>query len=178
MTENTEYFANRKEAHTWLQENGYKISIGKFYQDCKSTGFPFVNKDGSVSKYQVMEYGRTLEGEQTPDLSALERSEYLHRREKAEMKMAEMKAERMRREEDKLWLHADEAWSALAAVVGSLRDTIRRSTHAAAVEIVQVAGGDVGRAPEVFEHIEQVINAAFNEVAKKPIDVQWEGGEA
>lgn len=174
MTEQAEYFKNRKEAHTWLVEEGFKISIGKFYEDCKQKGFPVVGQDGTVSKYQVSVYGRALTSDQAPDPSALERSEYAHRKEKADAKMAEMKAERMERDEDALWLHADDAWSALAAVIGNLRDAVRHAVHAAQVDIVQAAGGDVHRAPEVYEHVEQVINGAFNEVARQGIDVQWE----
>jgi hypothetical protein len=172
-----EYFGNRKEALEWLNANGYKVSQGKFYQDCKNNGYPFVNKDGRVSKYQVAEYGMSLQKELVPDFSALERSEHLHRKEKADAEIAEMKAERMRREEDSLWLHADTAWSTLAAVVGNLRDAIRRSLHGAQVEIVLAAGGELSRAPEVYEHIEGVVNQAFNEVAKKGFEVQWEGEE-
>lgn len=177
MTETAEYFKNRKEAHTWLQEEGFKISIGKFYEDCKQKGFPVVSQDGTVSKYQVSVYGRALTSEQAPDPSALERSEWAHRKEKADAKVAEMKAEKMEREEDALWLHADDAWSAVAAVIGNLRDAIRRSVHTAQVDLVLAAGGDVNRAPELYEHLEQVVNGAFNDVAKKGIEVQWEGGE-
>jgi len=178
MSEQAEYFKNRKEAHVWLEENGYQISIGKFYQDIAKTGFPALNGDKTVSKYQVAVYAKNLEGDNTPDVSALERSEYAHRKEKADAEMAEMKAEKMKREEDDLWLHADDAWSAVASVIGGLRDGIRRALHDAQVDIVQAAGGEVGRAPEVFEYIDhEVINKAFNEVAKKGIDVQWEGEE-
>lgn len=177
MQTDSEYFRNRKEAHQWLLDNGYKISQGKFYQDCKQNAFPYVNKDGTVSKYQVMEYGQGLREEQAPDLSAIERSEYLHRKEKADAEMAEMKAERMRREEDALWLHADVAWSTLAVLIGNLRDTIRRSLHAAHVDIVLAAGGELARAPETYERIEDVINQAFNEVAKKGIEVKWDGSD-
>ena len=176
-TEGGEYFGNRKEAHQWLIDNGFKISQGKFYQDCKKNGFPYFNRDGRVSKYQVMEYGRGLQEERAPDLSALERSEHLHRKEKADAEIAEMKAERMRREEDGLWLHADVAWSALAVVVGNLRDTIRRSLHRAQVEIVLTAGGEIARAPEVYEQLEGVVNQAFNEAAKQGFEVRWEGDQ-
>ena len=172
-----EYFDNRREAHEWLIANGFKVSQGKFYQDCKKNAFPVVNKDGSVSKYQVVEYGRGLQEEQKPDLTSIQRSEHLHQKEKAEAEIAVMKAERMRRDEDSLWLHADTAWSALAVLVGNLRDAIRRSLHGAQVDIVLTAGGEISRAPEVYERIEGVVDQAFNEVAKKGIDVQWEGEE-
>jgi len=170
-----ETFKNRKEAHSWLVEQGYKISVGKFYQDIKEKGFPVLNPDGSVSKYQVAVYGRDLEGKQAADPSALARSEYIHQKEKAEAEIATMKAERMRREEDEHWLHADTAWSVLAGLVGELRDVIRRNLHDEQLAIVQAAGGDPVRAPEVFEHVDQVISRAFNQISGSALEIKWEG---
>ncbi len=168
-----EYFKTRKEAYDWLIAEGYKVSSGKFYSDIKNNGFPVVNRDKTVSKYQVMVYARQLAEETRPDISAIERSEHLHRKEKADAEMAEMKAEKMRREQDTLWLHADEAWSALAAVVGNLRDAIRREIHSKQVEIVLAAGGETHRAPEVYEHVDGIVDKAFNEVARAGIEVEW-----
>lgn len=177
MAEQGEYFKNRKEAHNWLVAEGYQVSQGKFYQDISRNGFPALNGDKTVSKYQVMVYAKQLEEQAAPDLSAIERSENLHRKETAEAQIAEMKAERMRREEDANWLHADAAWSTLAALVGNLRDAIRRALHDDQVAIVQAAGGEVLRAPEVYEQIEATVDRAFNQVAGESIEVQWEGEE-
>lgn len=171
-----EFFASRKEAHDWLVANGYAVSIGKFYQDIKKQGFPVVNQDKTVSKYQVRVYADSLVADQQPDPSALARSEHLHRREKAEADLAEMKAERMRREEDAYWLRAEDAWSALAGLIGELRDTIRRQLHDAQVALAQAAGGDVARAPELFEAIDQVVSRAYNDMAGRELNIQW-GGE-
>ena len=57
---NLERFVNRKQALDWLKAQGYKVSQGKFYQDC-AAGFPAVRKDGTVSRYQVMQYGQQLD---------------------------------------------------------------------------------------------------------------------
>lgn len=170
-----EYFKNRKEAHDWLIANNYQVSIGKFYEDIKKKGFPVIKKDKSVSKYQVLVYGQKLQEEQITDPTDLHSSEHSHKKEKADADIAQMKADRMRREEDKLWLHADDAWSALAAVVGKLRDSIRHHINLNSNEIILAAGGDQGRAAEVFETIDEYIDVAFNEVAESEIDVTWEG---
>lgn len=174
MTTEPETFKNRKEAHEWLVAQGYAVSVGKFYQDIKEKGFPVLNADKTLSKYQVAVYGKGLETQQQPDPSALSRSDAAHRKETAEAQIAEMKAERMKREEDEQWLHAAKAWSVIAALVGNLRDGLRRHLHDAQVDITLAAGGDPVRAPEVYEHIDQVISRAFNEVAGTAIDVQWE----
>ncbi len=168
-----EYFKNRKEAHNWLIAEGFKISIGKFYGDIEKKGFPVLNTDGTVSKYQVSVYGRSLEDKQASDPSALDRSEFIYRKDKSDAEIAEMKAERMRREEDQNWLHAEDAWAVVAGMVGTLRDTIRRHLHSGQIEITLAAGGDAARAPEVFEHLEGIVNKAFNEVAGRKISIKF-----
>jgi hypothetical protein len=175
MTTEAETFRSRKEAHEWLIAQGYAVSIGKFYQDIKAKGFPVLNPDKSLSKYQVAVYGKGLETSQQPDPSALSRTESMHRKELAEAEIAEMKAERMRREEDANWLHADTAWSVVAALIGDLREVLRRKLHDAQVDITLASGGDAIRAPEVFERMDQVVSQAFNEVAGEGLDINWEG---
>lgn len=177
MTTEAETFKNRKEAHRWLVANGYAVSVGKFYQDIDEKGFPVLNPDKSVSKYQVALYGKDLQTDQQPDPSALSRSEDAHRKEKADADIATMKAERMRREEDELWLHADKAWSVVAALIGELREVIRRDLHDAQLDVTAAAGGDINRAPEVFETMDKVIDKAFNRVAGSSLEIRWEGGE-
>ncbi|WP_310601453.1 hypothetical protein [Desulfobulbus sp.] len=172
-----EYFRSRKEAHDWLIEQRYAVSIGKFYQDIKEKGFPVLNPDKTVSKYQVAVYGKSLENAQQPDPSALERLEAMHRKERAEAEIAEMKAERMRREEDAEWLHSSLAWSVVAGLIGNLRDVVRRHLHDAQIDIAKAAGGDIARAPEVYEAVDQVISQAWNEVAGSELQIQWEGEE-
>lgn len=172
-----EFFKNRKEAHRWLLANGYKVAQGKFYQDIDDKGFPILNSDKTVSKYQVAVYGKSLETPSTPNPEPLERHGYMHRKEKAEAEIAEMKATRMQREEDENWLHKDDAWAAVAGVMGSLKDCQQRHVHDAMVEITKAAGGDPARAPEVYECVVQIVNRAFNEIAGDSIDIQWEAGE-
>lgn len=174
-TTEAETFKTRKEAHSWLIAQGYSISQGKFYQDIAQKGFPVLNPDKSVSKYQVAVYGKGLEAQQTPDPSALAKTEYSHQKEKAEAEIAVMRAEKMRREEDELWLHADKAWSVVAALIGELREVIRRDLHDAQLDITTAAGGDINRAPEVFERMDRVIDKSFNRVAGAGLEIRWEG---
>ncbi len=170
-----EYFSSRKEAWEWLLENGYKVSIGKFYQDIKRNGFPAITEDKKVSKYQVAVYGKSLVEENKVDISALERSESMHRKDMAEAEIAEIKARKMRREQDKLWLHSDDAWSVVAALVTALRDALRRAAHDGREELVEAAGGELLRAPELYEKLEEVvINRAFNEVVGVRLNIEWE----
>ncbi len=167
----SDYFKNRKKALDWLRSKGHQISQGKFYNDCDA-GFPAVRMDKTVSKWQVAEYAASL-GAETASSKPQSTIESEQRKAKADAEMAEMKAEKMRREQDRLWLHADEAWSALAAVVGKLRDAVRRELYNKQVEIVLAAGGETHRAPEVYEHVDGIVDKAFNDVARSGINVEW-----
>lgn len=177
MTDKTppadEFFVNRKEAYDWLVDNAFKVSSGKFYGDCKK-GFPAINADKTVSKYQVVIYGQGLKEEQAPDLSALQKSGYDHKKAKADATIAEIKAKQMEREEDELWLHADVAWSVIAALLGQIRESIRHQQHTACPEMVVAVGGEVARAPELFELLEGCVDKAYNEVAGEKLEVDWE----
>ncbi len=173
MKHTEERFSNRKKALDWLQEQGHKISTGKFYKNCKE-GFPAVAVDGSLSRYQVLTYGLSLNKEVLVDPEKLSTREFDQRKAKADAEMAEMKAKKMHREEDKLWLHADDAWSLVAGLTGKLRDSIRHQLYSTQREVVQTAGGEQDRAQEVFEFIDQLIDKAFNEVAGESINITFE----
>lgn len=170
----TERFTSRKQALEWLKANGYKVSQGKFYQDCGG-GYPFVHKDGSVSKFQVLEYGQKLDLQaRSAAAVAAATREWDDRQVKANAEIAEMKAERMRRDEDRFWLHAVDAWAQVAALVGALRDNVRHQLFIAQREIVQVAGGDQDRSQEVCDFCDQLVARAFNETAGATINLKFE----
>lgn len=171
-------FKTRKEAYDWLRSQGCQVSIGKFYQDIKrrENNAPALNADKTLSRYQVELYRYKL-GEQAapPDLTAMaqDRVDYAHAREKAEAEIAQMKAERMRREEDNRWVEQITAWGVLAATLGELRDAIRRCLHDSQADLVSAAGGEPHRAPELYEAADQVIGRAFNQIAAKAVDITF-----
>lgn len=161
-----ERFTNRKQALNWLQAQKYKVSQGKFYQDC-AAGFPVLRRDGSISRYQVMQYGQQLDVETRGTATgsgSIDDDEA--RRAKAVADIKEMEANKMRREEDAEWLHADAAWAAIAGLLGVLKDALRHHFHAGQGELIHLAGGDPARGPEVYESCEEIMGRAFNEVAR------------
>lgn len=172
MPEQVERFKTRKKALDWLHGQGVKVSTGKFYGDCDK-GFPLVGKDGSVSKFQVSEYGRKLDRRIEPAQEAIDKQDYQIRRERADAHMAEMKAERMRREEDENWIHSDSAWAVVAGLIGRLRDCVRHHLYADQGEIVLAAGGELARSQEVFEMMDETVSKAFNEVAGESIEIEF-----
>jgi hypothetical protein len=160
-----ERFTNRKQALSWLKAQGYKVSQGKFYQDCNG-GFPVLHRDGSISRYQVMQYGQQLDVEHRGGGQVSgSADEHEARRAEAEADIKQMQRDKMRREEDEEWLHADAAWAAIAGLLGVLKDSLRHHFHAGQGELIHLAGGDQGRGPEVYEGCEEIMARAFNEVA-------------
>lgn len=160
-----ERFTNRKQALNWLQAQGYKVSQGKFYQDCIA-GFPTIQRDKTISRFQVMQYGQQLDLETrgaSPLFTGLDADEA--RKAKADADIKEMQADKMRREQDTDWLHADTAWAAVAGLLGVLKDSLRHHFHAGQSELIHLAGGDQARGPELYEGCEEIMARAFNEVA-------------
>jgi hypothetical protein len=175
-----ERFVNKLQAHNWLAAQGYKVSRAKFYGDCKGSetqpGFPPTYQDGSLSKFLVMQYAQQCDVETrgvglVP--AAVDNAENEARKLKAEADIAETKAKRMLREDDRLWLHADDAWASVAALIGVLRDAIRHHLYGSSREVIHLADGDQARSNEVFEAIDGVVSRAFNDVAGDEINVEF-----
>ncbi len=175
-----ERFVNKLQAYNWLAAQGYKVSRAKFYGDCKGSeiqpGFPPTYQDGSLSKFLVMQYAQQCDVETrgvglVP--AAVDNAENEARKLKAEADIAETKAKRMLREDDRLWLHADDAWASVAALMGVLRDAIRHHLYGASREVIHLAGGDQARNNEVFEAVDGVVSRAFNDVAGDEINVEF-----
>ncbi len=171
-----ERFKNRKQALNWLQAQGYKVSQGKFYQDCEA-GFPGIHKDGSVSRYQVMQYGQQLDVERrSGERVDYDREQDEARKIKADADRAEMQAETMRRQMDRDWLHSDQAWAAVAEIIGAIDDSLRFEFYGAQNEMVLLVGGHQDRAPQLYSLCEEVVGRALDQVASRAeINVDFAG---
>lgn len=163
LAQETERFKNRKQAFDWLKAQGYKISQGKFYGDCDS-GFPAIHKDGSLSRFQVLQYGQQLDVDRKTTDNNLS-----SRRESLEVEKLSLEVERRQienRKEDDRWLKKEDAYAQLAALVGTLHDSLRHHFTIGQGQIIHLAGGDPARGPEVFEGCEEILAHAFNEVVE------------
>lgn len=155
-------FKNRKEALAWLQTKG-QISTSKFYQDCQD-GKIAVAADKTLSKFKVAEYAEKVFGFAKPVTPSYERSDKMAQLELREQELKVEKMELANRKEDANWLQKEEAWSQMAAVIGTLRDSLRHQIHIGSVAIIHASGGDPARGPEVYEQAEELVSRAFNEV--------------
>jgi hypothetical protein len=155
-------FKNRKEALAWLQSKG-QISAGKFYQDCEA-GKITVAADKTVSKFKVAEYADRLFNQHKQAPKSVDQED---RKRQLEIEKLEQEVEKGRlanRKEDEKWLYKEDAWAQMAALIGTLRDSIRHQFHVGSVAVIHAAGGDAARGPEVYEQTEELISRAFNEV--------------
>lgn len=159
-----ERFKNRKAAWEWLQAEGYKVSRGKFYNDC-AAGYPAVDRDGSVSRFQVLDYGLKQGGPPVaPDLNAMDQSARKTALEIERLELSNAKLKIEARELDRGWMRAEDGWTAIAALLGTLLDNLQHHLYEAAPLVVHLAGGDPARAPEVYEAVNQAVARAMNEL--------------
>jgi hypothetical protein len=161
----SEYFENRKKAAQWLEAGGYPVKQSKFYQDCP--GVVPLNEDKTVSKFLVMQYGiaqqrKTAGGDVSTSAEAAEAD---LRKKIADAGIAEQKERKLGREEDGLWLYADDAYAMLAGLVAGIRSAVRHQAYSRRRELVEIACGNPDKADEVYQEIEGFIDAGLNEVA-------------
>jgi hypothetical protein len=178
-------YKNRAEAYRlFIQAQGLPIGQTKFYNDCDR--LKLINLDKKIDLASLMAYVRQelnvnpSTGQSLTQQNALEeREKDENRKVKAEADLKEYQAEDARRKMDAKWLHRDEAWAAIAGVVGSLLDALKHQFHVGAPELIHLVGEssvkcdcgevhrvrpDLQRAPEVYEGAEAIMNRAFNEV--------------
>ena len=160
-------FKNRREALVWLNQRG-KIAQGTFYQYCE-IGHHVINgrkydltvqPDKTMSKFQVSEFAEAY-------FSKPVSVDFGERKSRLEIEKLEQEVEKGKlanRKEDEKWLYKEDAWGQMAAIIGTLRDSLRHQFHVGSVAIIHAAGGDPARGPEVYEQTEELISRAFNEV--------------
>jgi len=156
---------NRVQALNWLKAQGYKVSQGKFYGDCKD-GFPAVHKDGSLSRFQVLQYAQQqdVERRNSPADNSEEQADLELRKLRAETLKKEREDEDHKREHDSKWLHADAAFDALAALIGSLQAALDHQGYVGSPGIVHCCGGDPARTEEVAQAVKALVSNAMSEV--------------
>jgi len=164
-----EFFKNRKEAFLWLKEEGYPVGRSKFYEDCP--GVVPMNGDKTVSKFLVMQYGEALRRKTGGgDVStSVEAAKADLRKKNADASTAEYKAQKLAREEDNLWLHADDAYAMLAGLVAAMRSAVRHQIYSHRRELVEIVRGNPDLADQLYQEVEGLLDDGFNEVAGKEL---------
>lgn len=171
----SEFFKNRKEAFVWLKGEGYPLGQSKFYDDCP--GVIPMNEDKTVSKFLVMQYGEALRrktGGGGDVSTSVEAAEADLRKKIADASTAEYKAQKLAREEDNLWLHADDAYAMLAGLVAAMRSAVRHQMYSHRRELVEIVKGDPDLADQLYQEAEGLLDDGFNEVAGKGLKGKFE----
>lgn len=185
-TETPEYFANRREAWQWLHEQGLQMGESTFYRRIGTPGFPRLTPDKRLSRWECSEFLRLqqVEGNASPG-GVYATDELVQRKLLADTEAAEytaglarQKLERLIKETDKTWMARREAYAMLAAIIGTLRDTVLHHLHHNQLAFCAAVCGEDARAPELYEALAAAVNTAFNEVASRPLQVELQGEEA
>lgn len=181
--ETIEYFNNRREAWQWLHEQGLQMGESTFYRRINSPGFPRLTPDKRLSRWECSEFLRLqqVEGNATPG-GVYSTDELVQRKLVAETEAAEHaaglareKLAKLTKENDKTWMQRREAYAMLAALIGTLRDTVLHHLHHNQLAFCAAVSGDDARAPELYEALAASVNTAFNEVADSPLSVRLAG---
>ncbi|MFZ7126396.1 MAG: hypothetical protein ACOWWM_09625 [Desulfobacterales bacterium] len=133
---------DRKAALGWLKEQGYKISVGKFYQDC-GKGLCVVGQDGTIRESALIAYS----------------SQYLKRIEteggdsdplQKQKLEVEIRRQLIKEQEDQLrlekeqgkWLLRSDFSRELAARAGVLEQGLKNFLRTRMTDVVGMCGGD------------------------------------
>lgn len=181
--ETPEYFSNRREAWQWLHEQGLQMGESTFYRRIGTPGFPRLTPDKRLSRWECSEFLRLqqVEGNASPG-GVYATDELVQRKLLADTEAAEytaglarQKLERLIKETDKTWMARREAYAMLAAIIGTLRDTVLHHLQHNQLAFCAAVSGDDARAPELYEALAASVNTAFNEVADSPLSVRLAG---
>lgn len=159
-----ERFKNRKQAHAWLQGEGYKVSRGKFYADCDA-GALLVAPDGSLSKFRVLDYARKLRRPPlAPDLAAGDLAQEKLLWEVRRLKNEVRKQDLALRAEDRQWMAQTDHERRISLLVIRLGELYAYHGHLAAPEICALAGGDPAAAGQVVDRLKVLLDAVFQDL--------------
>lgn len=181
-------YKNTQEAYLrFIEPQRLPVKKSKFYDDVKRLNLAAIDK--SIALASLLRYvreelnvdpvsGRSIIEDEQRDLSDRQRKAEVDKAE-SDARKARVAADEAEREIDEKWIYRDDAWAQIAALVGTLRDSLRHHAHVAAAAVIHSAGGDPSRASEVYEQIEaEIFTRAFNEIERGGrIEVMFESSE-
>lgn len=156
----TELFTSRGAALNWLQSEGYKVSRGTFYTHCKDGTLP-VNADGTLSRHKVSLYAQTKDAATSQVLSLTAEKEQLTVQ---KLRLEVEQKEREARKDDDRWLYRDEAYAQMAALLGTLVDSLNHHFLVGMDELVDTLDGNISLKEQGYELAEEIIGRACNEL--------------
>jgi hypothetical protein len=161
-------FKNRKAAHDYLVAEGVPVSRGKFYEDADR--LRVVQPDKTVQLSDLMAYVKnelklnSVTGQSIGEIDrGREREEWELRKLKADVKARED----ANRKDDDSWIPREESEIQRAALLGLAYDTVKHHLGMEDRRILHAVGADPARAVELTIVLEEIIDAAFNEIASR-----------
>jgi hypothetical protein len=158
-------FETRRAAFAWLKDQGYKISIGKFYQDC-AKGLCAVGQDGTIRESAVIAYAL----QQLPKVETEDGKLVPKQAEKLDEEIAHIRARRQNSEFDLehkkgQYLPRKDFGLELAARAGVLEQGLRNFIRTRMVDLISMCAGDPGKLPTLVDFFNQELDALLTEYA-------------
>jgi hypothetical protein len=135
-------FKNKRQAHEWLQQQGYKVSVGKFYTDCRR-GVCHVNEDGSIYEAFALHYAMNqLKQTGTPDGCASPLMEEKTRLEIEHLQIKARKAQFEMEKEQGKWIPKKELEEELNIRISAFDNMVLHLLRTRMAEWLMMAGGN------------------------------------
>jgi hypothetical protein len=171
MSTPQQVFKNRKEALTWLRNEGGSVSQGKFYQDCDE--FHLTQPDKTVLLCDLIAYMRRelKTGPTGPaqDLGAEEHNREMRDLEKRKLRADVEAKERANRKEDDRWMEVVAHETQLAAFAGQIEESLQQVTTIKLSELLFIAGGELSKAAEFAHALDRLHVAALTDAVREQV---------
>ena len=150
-------FENKRVALLHLKKNGFRISIAKFYRDCKK-GMIRVSRDGTVLETEVRAYAAGLDKiygniDDLGDMTALKTKKEL---EKLEEQIAKLRFDRLKEEGNYIERSTFEAELAARAMVfdSGFRYMFNLNTR----ELIAKVSGKIEKSGELLQALNEMLD--------------------
>lgn len=169
MTDIKQIYKNRTEAYAlFIQPGGYGVSRSKFYEDCAR--LKMVQGDKTLLLADLLAYAkRGLETDARGGRSLADEEHALVMR---DLDLREKKAtveakEKAARKDDDRWMEVTDHVTQMAAFAGLIEDTLRQFTTLKLSELIYLAGGDIRRASEFNQGLEDLYASVLTDVVRE-----------
>lgn len=164
-------YKHRTEAYAlFIQPARYGVSRSKFYQDCARLNI--VQSDKTLQLSDLLAYAkRELEPEAQTGRPLADEE---HAREMKGLELREKRAkvdaaEKAARKGDGRWMETVDHETQMAAFAGRIEESLQQLTAIRLSELIYLAGGDVRRAAEVNQRLQELYAAALTEAVREQV---------
>lgn len=174
MADIKQVYKNRTEAYAlFIQPGRYGVSRSKFYEDCAR--LKMVQSDKTLLLADLLAYAKTELETALPDAGRSLADED-HGREMKALELRKMRAEveskeKAARKDDDRWMEVVEHQTQMAAFAGRIEEALQQITTIKLSELIYLAGGDMRRAAEFNQGLEELYALAMTDAVREQLQL-------